>query len=90
MIPSKLNPNGSGLGLYIVTDLIKKFGSELKFTSEYGKGSTFSFSVKNFENLMRSQSSSSTLKMLIKPQVTLSQKELFEKIRDDTGILILT
>ena len=25
MIPSKLNPNGSGLGLYIVTDLIKKF-----------------------------------------------------------------
>ena len=36
---------GTGLGLSIVTNIISKFGSELKVQSEVGKGSTFSFSL---------------------------------------------
>ncbi|MBO4390952.1 MAG: response regulator [Lachnospiraceae bacterium] len=39
------NIEGTGLGLAIVQGLLKKMGSELKVESEYGKGSTFSFTL---------------------------------------------
>ncbi len=37
---------GTGLGLTIVKDLLEKMGSRLIVQSEYGKGSTFSFEVR--------------------------------------------
>ena len=37
---------GTGLGMSIVTKLLSMMGSELKVESTYGKGSTFSFSLK--------------------------------------------
>ena len=37
---------GTGLGMAIVTRLLTMMGSELKVESEYGKGSTFSFVIK--------------------------------------------
>lgn len=33
---------GSGLGLYIVKDTVKKIGGEINVSSDYGKGTTFS------------------------------------------------
>lgn len=86
MIPSLLNPSGSGLGLYIVSGLVQKFGTELKFTSEYGKGSTFSFEVKNLKEMLEKENSTSTMKIVIKPQLTLSQKKIIEKLQHDNCI----
>ncbi|OGH06014.1 MAG: hypothetical protein A2W22_03765 [Candidatus Levybacteria bacterium RBG_16_35_11] len=37
---------GSGLGLYISSEIIKRHNSEIKVTSGEGKGSTFSFSLR--------------------------------------------
>lgn len=39
------NIEGMGLGLTIVTRLLKLMGSSLQIESEYGKGSTFSFQI---------------------------------------------
>jgi two-component system, sensor histidine kinase and response regulator len=39
------NEEGSGLGLLLVKDFVTKNGGTFKFESEYGKGSTFSFTV---------------------------------------------
>ena len=39
------NIQGTGLGLNITSSLLKMFGSELNVTSEYGKGSVFSFII---------------------------------------------
>lgn len=36
---------GTGLGMSIVTSLLREMGSEIKVDSEYGKGSTFSFII---------------------------------------------
>ena len=38
-----MQPNGSGLGLYIVKNIANRHGSEVRVESEVGKGSTFSF-----------------------------------------------
>lgn len=45
--PSEMNSNlsGAGLGLPIVTQLLKLFQSELKLTSELKQGSSFSFTL---------------------------------------------
>lgn len=40
------NIEGTGLGMSIVTKLLEMMGSKLEVRSEYGKGSTFSFRVK--------------------------------------------
>lgn len=40
------NIEGTGLGLNITSTFLKAFGSELKVKSEYGKGSEFSFVLK--------------------------------------------
>ena len=37
---------GTGLGMAITTQLLSKMGSRLEFESEYGRGSTFSFKLK--------------------------------------------
>lgn len=37
--------SGFGLGMHIVASLLKKMGSQLEINSEYGKGTTFSFSL---------------------------------------------
>lgn len=36
---------GIGVGLYVVSKLLKELDSEIKFESEFGKGSTFHFSL---------------------------------------------
>lgn len=41
--PGTNNEKGSGLGLYLCAEIVEAHGSELKVTSEPGKGSTFSF-----------------------------------------------
>ena len=46
------NSTGAGLGLSIVTQLLRKLGSELKIESEVSKGSRFSFRLKNFQTVM--------------------------------------
>lgn len=38
---SNLEPTGSGLGLYIVRNVVEKHGGTIDFTSTLGKGSTF-------------------------------------------------
>lgn len=40
------NVEGTGLGMNIVQQFLKLMGSELKIVSEYGKGSEFSFEIK--------------------------------------------
>lgn len=40
-----LNSEGSGIGLSIVDNIVKMLNGRLWFTSEYGKGSTFFFSI---------------------------------------------
>ena len=37
----KVNLQGIGLGLVISKLIVEKFGGKLKFSSEFGKGSTF-------------------------------------------------
>lgn len=39
------NSEGSGLGLYIVKEMIEKIGGEITFTSVFGEGTTFSIKL---------------------------------------------
>lgn len=41
------NSEGSGLGLYIVKEMIEKIGGEITFTSVFGEGTTFSIKLPN-------------------------------------------
>jgi hypothetical protein len=90
MVPSSfsMNPLGSGLGLYIVNGLVQKFGSELKFNSEYGKGSRFFFEIKNLKDIIsfHSDSSITTVKNLINPQISVSQKDLIKRIYNEKNM----
>ena len=42
----QLNTNGIGLGLTVCSEIVKKFGGTINFTSEINIGSTFTFSFK--------------------------------------------
>ncbi len=46
--PGTNRETGTGLGLLICRDLVQKNGGSLLFTSEVGKGSTFTFSLPNY------------------------------------------
>jgi two-component system, sensor histidine kinase and response regulator len=46
--PGTNRETGTGLGLLICRDLVQKNGGSLLFTSEEGKGSTFTFSLPNY------------------------------------------
>ena len=41
----KVEPNGSGLGLFIAKGIIEKHGGRIWFDSKVGSGTTFSFTV---------------------------------------------
>lgn len=43
--PGTLNERGTGLGLILVNDLIRKWGGKFSVQSKVGKGSTFSFTI---------------------------------------------
>jgi two-component system sensor histidine kinase/response regulator len=44
-----MNPNGSGLGLYIAKKIVESNDGDLAFSSEgEGKGTTFSFTIPLF------------------------------------------
>ena len=43
-----VRPGGNGIGLYVVYQLVKYMGGEVKVESKLGKGSTFSFTVQKY------------------------------------------
>ena len=45
-----VRPGGTGLGLYVVFNLVKKMGGQIHIQSELGKGSIFSFSLPKYIN----------------------------------------
>ncbi|HEX9804263.1 MAG TPA: ATP-binding protein, partial [Candidatus Dojkabacteria bacterium] len=44
-----VRPGGTGLGLYVVFNLVKKMGGRIYIESELGKGSTFGFSLPKYD-----------------------------------------
>ena len=78
MAPSNqnINQDGSGIGLYIVREFLRKIGSDLNFSSEYKKGSRFFFEI-NIESEHDSNISHETILMnTYYPIIRQSQKEL--------------
>ena len=78
MAPSNQNTNsdGSGLGLYIVKEFLKEIGSELNFSSEFNKGSKFSFEISIELDLDITPSNETVLMNAYYPILRASQKEL--------------
>lgn len=46
---SIVRPGGTGLGLYVAFELIKRMGGKIKVQSEVGKGTTFIFTVPKYD-----------------------------------------
>ena len=79
MAPSNQNSNkdGSGLGLYIVKEFVSKIGSELKFSSEYQKGTKFFFEINIETDLDVTASHDTILMNVYYPILRDSQKDLY-------------
>lgn len=54
-----IRPGGTGLGLYVAFNLVKKMGGNISVQSELGKGSAFSFSLPRFKGITTEKKSSS-------------------------------
>ncbi len=48
----QMEPNGSGLGLYIAKNIVKRHGGEIGVSSELNRGSTFWFTLPTDKNLI--------------------------------------
>lgn len=75
-----LNSNGSGLGLFIVKDLINKLGSNLTIESKEGKGSSFGFDIKvtiQRRGTVRQNPQDSQKTLIHQPVMTESLKNLY-------------
>ena len=45
----ELNPSGTGIGLYLTKELVELLGGKIRLNSEYGKGTTVSFTISNMK-----------------------------------------
>ncbi len=70
-----LNKNGSGLGLFICKEILSSNGSEIKFSSERGKGTQFWFDIKDENIIDPSNYLTEGLKIIIN-QINSGQKDL--------------
>lgn len=50
-----MNVHGIGLGLNISKKIVEEFGGKIEVQSEFGKGSTFSFTLKLYKELHNDQ-----------------------------------
>ena len=77
-----MNENGSGLGLFIVNDLLKQINSALAFKSVEGKGSNFWFDYETTKE-MRNSIELSTKTIVHHPVMTESLKNLYIYMNDN-------
>ena len=70
-----LNQNGSGLGLFICKEILSSNGSEIKFSSERGKGTQFWFDIKD-ENIIDPSNYLTEGLKIIMNEINSGQKDL--------------
>ncbi len=52
---SLVRPGGSGLGLFVTFGLVREHGGKVEIESQFGKGSTFSFTIPLLKGEMRDE-----------------------------------
>ena len=84
-----LNKNGSGLGLFICKEILSSNGSEIKFSSERGKGTQFWFDIKD-ENIIDPSNYLTEGLKIIMNEINSGQKDLnpFFKIDKHSSMFI--
>lgn len=70
-----MNSYGSGLGLFIVKDLLRQLNSNLEITSVNGQGSNFNFELKNIRKSLGTRISSDTIFEM--PRINESLKKIY-------------